>query len=124
MTQYITVLRLTYVKIVYESSLFRSLRADASKFIFQFQPRTRVEFECFVYNSLYVIISWKPGAKLEEDGLRLLRNMKQRFPEMRRWGSILDIVQRFLVLPPYIAELENDWLQSSSGGQCSNSSLL
>jgi hypothetical protein len=115
-TQYISVIRLTYVKIVYKSPLFRSLRADASKFIYQFQPRTRAEFECFVSNSLYVINSWRTEAKLEEGGLRLLRSMKHRFPEMRRWESILDIVQRFLVMPPYIVEWMNDWLQSYSDG--------
>jgi hypothetical protein len=113
-TQYIAVIRLTYVAIVHRSSFFRSLRTDASEFMYQFQPKTRAEFECFVYNSMFVINSWKTEAKLEEGGLHLLRSMKQRFPEMRRWESILDIVQRFLVMPPYIAEWKNDWLQSSS----------
>jgi hypothetical protein len=113
-TQYMAVIRLTYVTIVHRSSFFRALRADASEFIYQFQPRTRGEFECFVYYSMYVINSWKTEGKLEEGGLRVLRSMKQRFPEMRRWESILDIVQRFLVMPPYIAEWKNDWLQSAS----------
>jgi hypothetical protein len=112
--QYIAVIRLTYVRIVHKSSLYRSLRADASEFMYRFQPRTPAEFECFISYSLYVINSWRTEAKLEEDGVRLLRSMKQRFPEMRQWESILDIVQRFLVMPPYIAEWKNDWLQSHS----------
>jgi hypothetical protein len=113
-TQYITVIRQTYVKIVCKSTFFRALRADASKFILQFQPRTRAEFECFVSNSMYVINSWKTEAELEGGGLRILRSMKHRFPEMRQWESILDILQRFLIVPPYLVEWRNDWLQSCS----------
>jgi hypothetical protein len=113
-TQYITVIRQTYVKIVYKSTFFQTLQADASKVMVQFQPRTRAEFECFVSNSMYVINSWKTEAKLVGGGLCLLRSMKHRFPEMRQWESILDILQRFLIVPPYLAEWRDDWLQSCS----------
>jgi hypothetical protein len=77
---------------------------------------TYAEFECFVYYSLFVINSWKTETVLEEGGLRLWRSMKHRFPEMRQWETILDMVQNFWVMTPHTAEWKDDWLQSSSHG--------
>lgn len=113
-TQYVTVMRLTYVGIVHKSPFFRRLQADASKFVLQFRPRTRAEFECFVSYSMYVIHSWKTEAELEEGGLHLVRSMVHRFPQLREWDLILVIVRKFLAMPPYIAEWKDNWLQGCS----------
>ena len=117
MSQYTAVMRMTYVRIANKSPIFRKLRADTSEFISKYQRGTYVEFKCFVFYSMVVINLWKTGAKLEEGGLRLLRSMKHRFPEMRRWEIILDILQNVVpVPPPFIAEFKDDWLQSSLQG--------
>jgi hypothetical protein len=121
--QYITIMRQTYVGIVYKSPFFRSLRADASKFIPKFQPRTSAEFDCFVSYSMYVINSWKTEAELEESGLRLFRSMMHRFPQMREWDSILVIAQKFLAMPPYLAEFKDNWLQSCSERNARNRAI-
>ena len=117
MSQYILAMRMTYVRIVDKSSIFRNFRADTSEFISKYQRGTDAEFECFVFYSMLVINSWKTGAILEESGLRILRSMKHRFPEMRRWETILDILQNVVMVPPlFIAEWKDDWLQSSLQG--------
>lgn len=109
---YIQLLSMIYRRIVRNSPVFEDLRAEATEIIHTYQPRTFAERENLIFHSMCIVDTWKTGIKLDPEGVRLLCGMMRRFPEVRRWETLIITLQKFPWTPQVRAEWEGNLRQS------------
>ena len=114
MSLYVRTLNLGYPMIVQNAPIFQTLRAEASDFIYKYQPLTPAELHCLINYSMYVINSWKTGGVPEQNGRQLVQKIRYSFLEMQKWEVVRDILLKFPTYEPYLIEWKNNWLQGSS----------
>jgi hypothetical protein len=110
---YLQLMSMIYRIIVQSSPIFRALRIEATNIMHKYEPRSHAERENFIYASMNIINAWKTGSAVAPEGLRLLGSLKHRFPEMRRWNTVMVVLQKFPWVAPYRAEWKDSLLQSS-----------
>ncbi|KAJ9611492.1 hypothetical protein H2200_004676 [Cladophialophora chaetospira] len=106
-----------YRLIMQDSPYFQNIRAEATDFIYGYQPRDRHDRDVLLHSSLLIIHSWKNGTILEPEGLRLVANLKRRFPETQDWNVVRPIMETdFFHFGLVLVEWEHNW--SQTGPEC------
>ena len=103
-----------YRRIVQHRYIYQTLRAEATELAMKYQPRSQPERDNLIVHGMLVIQAWKTANFLEEEGLSLLDNFKQRFPEARQWETLEATLKKFPSIAPAMAEKRDCWLQSCS----------
>src|SRR5271170_3365680 len=58
-TIYLQILSFYFRQLLQSSSIFQALRLETTNFAYHYQPQTGVEFESFVFCSMFAIQAWK-----------------------------------------------------------------
>lgn len=110
---YLHMAALWYRQLVYNSGIFKSLRAEATCLALECQPRTLAERDWLIFHGIKIYKHWKTGSVLEQEGLDLLVNLRTRFSEVRRWDTLLLVLQKFPFFGPDMSEWRDVFLEGT-----------
>lgn len=110
---YLHMASMWYRQLVYTSAVFQTLRAEATRLVRKCQPQTLAEREWLIFHGVKIYKQWKTGCVMQEEGLLLLADLKQRFPEVRRWDTLLPVLQKFPFFGPDMSEWKDVWLEGT-----------
>jgi hypothetical protein len=108
-THYLQVGIMYYRNLVQTTPIFQDLRAEATDIIYHHKPQTTAGREAFIYHSMLIIDLWKIQSVLQSEGFSLLSSLRHRYPELRQWNVLKIVLQKFFMIPPLLAEWENNW---------------
>ena len=108
MTHYVQMGSMYYRNLVQTTSIFQDLRAEATDIIYRYTPQTTAERDALIYHSTLIIDSWKVQGVLQLEGFSLLRSLRYHYPDVRQWDALKIILQRFLWVPPALAEWKDN----------------